>query len=195
MSNTEGFWSGEFGDDYHKRNRVDYRDRLPFWQSAVQYTEPRSVLEIGCGPGWNLLALREVQPTLDLYGIEINEGAVAEARSNNLKVDHGTFDTAKAMYEPGAVDLVFTSGVLIHVAPDDLDRCMNAMIEISGRYVMAIEYDADREVPRVYRGHDDKLWARPYGKLLEKKGLKLLSEGMAGGWESATYYLLEKAQT
>jgi hypothetical protein len=87
-----------------------------------------------------------------------------------------------------------TSGVLIHVAPDALEVTMRAIIDVSARYVLAIEYDSDEEEEVDYRGHKGKLWKRPFGRLYQALGLRLLSYGEAGGFEKCTYWLLDKEQ-
>ena len=54
---TKDFWSGEFGEEYLKRNRVDWRKRIPFWKDVIDMTGARSVFELGCNAGWNLSAI------------------------------------------------------------------------------------------------------------------------------------------
>ena len=48
MSDTEAFWAGTFGNDYTARNRVDWHARIPFWESALEFTAANAILEVGC---------------------------------------------------------------------------------------------------------------------------------------------------
>src|SRR3990172_5611535 len=89
---TEEFWAGEFGDDYTKRNRVDWIKRIPFWRDIVAKTGLGRVLEVGCNSGWNLSALRLITPSwMELCGMDVNESALREA--GNLH-----FDTLPALH-------------------------------------------------------------------------------------------------
>jgi len=192
VSATEQFWAGEFGSEYHKRNRPEWQQRVPFWESAMQFTSAHSVLEVGCGPGWNLLAIQAIARDAEMYGIEINPGAVEEARQQGLDVRQGTAVSIAGLYDQGSIDMVFTAGVLIHVPPDELETVMRAIAMVSAQYVLAIEYAADTEQMIDYRGNADRLWKRPYGQLYQDMGLRLLSEGVAGGFNECTYWLLQK---
>jgi hypothetical protein len=92
-----------------------------------------------------------------------------------------------------AYELVFTSGVLIHVAPNDLPAFMKAIVHASADYVLAIEYAADKEEEIPYRGQHRALWKRPYGKLYEQMGLTLALQGDAGaGFDRCQFWLLRK---
>lgn len=191
--NTIDFWAGDFGRDYTKRNRVDWQARMPFWESALEYTAAQSVLEVGCNAGWNLRAIQGLRPSIEVYGVDVNQGAVNEAREQfGLEVHCTDALGIRALHDAGSVDLVFTAGMLIHVAPEDLETIMRTIIDISARYVVAVEYASDETLEIEYRGHAGKLWKRPYGKLYEALGLRLLSEGTAGGFDECTYWLLEK---
>ena len=192
---TEAFWAGNFGNEYLQRNRVNWQDRVPFWQSAVEYCAPATALEVGCNAGWNLRAIQEVDSSIELFGVDVNAAAVEEARQQGFEVQHTSAVTIAGLYDAGSIDLVFTCGVLIHVAPEDLDPIMRAIVATSGRYVLAVEYAADEEEEIEYRGHAGKLWKRPFGKLYEQLGLKLLSVGEAGGFDDCVYWLLEKPQS
>ena len=192
---TEEFWAGKFGNEYLERNQVNWQERAPFWQSAVEYCAPATALEVGCNRGHNLQAIQSVDSSIELYGVDVNATAVEEARQQGFEVQCTSAVTIAGLFDPGSIDLVFTCGMLIHVAPEDLDSVMRAIVATSGRYVLAVEYAADQEEEIEYRGHAGKLWKRPFGKLYEQLGLKLLSVGEAGGFDECVYWLLEKPQS
>jgi pseudaminic acid biosynthesis-associated methylase len=188
-------WSGKFGNEYHARNRVDIAARADFWQSAIEFTSATSVLEVGCGPGWNLLAIQKVHPPMELYGVDINAGAVEEARQQGIEAQAGSALHLPAMYEAGSKDLVFTAGALIHIPPADLEQVMRGIVHVSARFVLAVEYhEQEGEVEVEYRGQKGALWRRNFGRLYQDMGLNLLSEGVAGGFDACQYYLLEKPE-
>jgi pseudaminic acid biosynthesis-associated methylase len=192
MTDTNQLWSGSFGNAYHDRNRVDWKARVPFWQSAIEYTTPASVFELGCGPGWNLMAIAECAPATDLFGADLNLSAVNEARSQGFEVQQATEHGIAGMYPSGSMDLVATCGCLIHVPPAQLEGVMRSLVDLSARYVLAVEYDADTEEEVEYRGVKGALWKRPYGALYMGLGLRLISFGEADGFNACHYYLMEK---
>ena len=193
MRDTTDFWSGAFGSDYTKRNRVDWRQRQPFWQSAIEYMHPASVLEVGANAGWNLMALQACDSSIDLAGIDVNQTAVNEARANGLEVQLCDAMGLRGLHQSGSFDLVFTAGVLIHVPPTDLLPVMALIRDTSAKYVLAVEYAADEETEVEYRGHAGKLWKRPFGKLYQDLGLQLVAEVEgAEGFDNCTAWLLEK---
>jgi SAM-dependent methyltransferase len=183
----ESWWAGESGDEYLKRNRVDWRARIPFWHDILKFTGARSVYEVGCNAGWNLSAIQEVARA-KLYGCEINQRAASQAVLAGLSgVECG--DAERCM---GGAELIFTAGVLIHVAPTDLPKLLRLIVKCSGHWILAIEYAADVEEMIEYRGQSQLLWKRPYGKLYEALGLKVLHTGEATGFDRCTYWLMEK---
>ena len=79
-------------------------------------------------------------------------------------------------------DLVFVSGVLIHINPLELGRVYDLMYHASKKYIMLSEYYNPVPVEVNYRGHDGKLFKRDFaGELWDKyPDLKLLGYGF--GW-------------
>lgn len=188
-------WSSTFGNAYHDRNRVDFRARIPFWQSAIEFCTPASVFELGCGPGWNLRAIHACSPNTMLHGADVNAQAVNEARAAGLEAQHIGAHGIAGLYPAGSMDLVATAGCLIHIPPADLERTMRDLIDLAGRFVLAIEYDAEEETEVEYQGKKGMLWKRPFGKLYEAMGLRLLSVvDKAEGFDDCTAYVLEKPQ-
>lgn len=184
MNAQEQFWSGQFGDEYTARNRVDWRARIPFWKSMLDETGARSVYEFGCNAGWNLSAIRRCYPDVAVYGTDLNDNARGQAKVAGIPVG----DRTKRRYE-----LVVTVGVLIHVAPDSLESVMDHLLHASSDYVLAVEYSAAQEEEVTYRGHAERLWRRPYGKLYMDMGLEMVRHGPAGkGFDNCTYWLLRK---
>src|SRR3546814_8043239 len=116
---------------------------------------PQSVLEVGCNIGRNLLALRHFVP--ELHGIEPNPRACAIARGlpelTGARIAEG--DGFALPYGDASVDLVFTSGVLIHVAPDDLGRMVDEVVRVARRYVLCIEYFSHEPQAVKYHGLEE----------------------------------------
>lgn len=168
--NTKDFWSGNFGDDYTKRNRVDWILRIPFWKGIMDITRSRSVHEFGCNAGFNLSAIRRACTDVEVSGNDVNEQALYQCNAAGIPA----WNVMPASLRR---ELVFTCGVLIHIAPEDLKATMQSIVDASCDYVLAVEYNAATEEEVLYRGNEGKLWKRPYGKLYEDMGLKLIVQG------------------
>lgn len=188
MNAQEQFWSGNFGDDYLKRCRVNWPARIPFWSDIIGKTWARSVYEFGCNAGWNLSAIRSIAPHAALYGNDINEQATYQAEMAGLEVKNSSF-----IHHPdNSIELVFTAGVLIHIAPENLMTVMQSIVHASCDYVLAVEYAAIKEEEVNYRGHAERLWRRPYGALYEAMGLTLVEQGQAAGFDDCAFWLMRK---
>jgi ubiquinone/menaquinone biosynthesis C-methylase UbiE len=77
-----------------------------------------------------------------LHAVEPNEKAYAEVIENPILQDttiHNT-DGFNLPYSDNSIDLVFTSGVLIHVAPDDLDKMIGEIFRVAKKYIDNVKY-------------------------------------------------------
>jgi spore coat polysaccharide biosynthesis protein SpsF len=183
-------WAGEFGDQYLCRNRVDWRKRTGFWKSMIDITGARSVSEFGCNAGWNLSAIRRVSIDTMLFGCDVNENAVEQALSAGIDAISGSILHCPA-------ELVFTAGVLIHIPPESLAETMQKIVDASFDYVLAVEYasHSGEEEAIDYRGNDEMLWRRDYGRLYQGMGLELVDQWEVGdeqGFDSCIAWLLRK---
>ena len=189
MNRQEDYWSGAAGDAYQMRNQVDWMARVPFWSYMLKLLEPKSVLDVGCGPGWNQLAIGFIDENLPTLGVDVNESALKQAVTAGAKVHYGrAIDLI-----PNSAHLVCTSGVLIHVPPEELVDTMQSIIDASQRYVLAIEYHSQAAEHVVYRGESELLWKRPYGQLYRELGLTLVdSWWKAEGFDRCHYWAFKK---
>ena len=181
------FWRSEFGKDYAKRNNNPItedglRRLMRDWGRMLQHAvnpKPASVLEVGCNIGRNLMALRHFVETL--HAVEPNPWAVEAARASlelqGIDIREGNgFDLP---FGDASIDLVFTSGVLIHVAPDDLGRMVDEIMRVSRRYVVCIEYFSHEPAEMQYHGRGGFLFKRDFGRFYLDRfpGLRVLDYG------------------
>lgn len=164
------FWRGTFGDSYTDRNnlRTDLlHARVALWSKILSHTvgaPPASILEVGANIGINLRALRAltggrlraVEPNAKARSILVEDGVV--------RPEDAIAGIASKIDLPDAVaDLVFTSGVLIHIHPDDLDNSMREIERCTSRWIVSIEYFAAMPTEISYRGHSGVLFKRDFG--------------------------------
>jgi pseudaminic acid biosynthesis-associated methylase len=185
------FWSGKEGSAYTNRNRVDWAKRVPFWQHIIDVTNAGSFLEVGTNAGWNLRAIKSLRKDAVMSGVDLNQDALSEIQGS-FDVEIMPGHKVAEFFGADACELAFTSGVLIHVPPEDLTATMTAIRDVSSQYVLAVEYDSPDAQEIEYRGRQGLLWKRPYGKLYQSLGLTLVESGVAEGFDQCHYWLLEK---
>jgi pseudaminic acid biosynthesis-associated methylase len=195
MTEQLQLWRSDFGRAYTDRNDHDKPERAAAWRRLLDGIDASRILEVGCNVGWNLEYLTRLGYG-ELFGIEPQRHAVERARSRRPEwaVFQGT--AFELPFRDGWFDLAFTSGVLIHISPDDVGRAMDEIHRVSKRWIVAIEYDAPTEQALAYRGHDGALWKRDHGALWQARhALRLVRRielGAADGYDDCTAHLFEK---
>jgi spore coat polysaccharide biosynthesis protein SpsF len=199
------FWRGDFGNAYTGRNVASAEQmqaRLALWSEILSHTisaPPASILEVGANLGINLRALRQlssarryaVEPNDSARKILVQDGVVAED-----DVRDGIASTIK--FSDGVADLGFTSGVLIHIHPENLAASLKEIHRCSKRWIACIEYFSDKPEMIPYRGFDDRLFKRDFGGLwLDSfSDLRVVAYGFAWkrvtGLDNLTWWLFEK---
>jgi pseudaminic acid biosynthesis-associated methylase len=170
-------WRGEFGDQYSKRNLFDpegidemYQRKYGVSRTAINRRSladiPKSVsiLEVGCNLGNQLILLHEMG-FQNLTGIEIHEDVVKDAQS---RVPWARVMVGSALNIPfpdTSFDLVFTSGLLIHIAPEDLSVAMSEIYRCAKSWIWGFEYFSPEMTEVLYRGHSNLLWKADYARL------------------------------
>jgi spore coat polysaccharide biosynthesis protein SpsF len=166
----ERLWRGGFGDAYTERNAVSETKLAALtanWAAILRSTigaPPRSILEVGANVGLNLRALARLTGA-DLYAVEPN------ARAREALVADGVVPAGRALdglceaipLADRSVELAFTSGVLIHIHPDNLLASCREIHRVSSRYVVCIEYFAATPEEVLYRDQSDALFKRDFG--------------------------------
>ena len=173
-------WLSDFGRSYTDRNpknidEMDQTYRREFGVSRSQlnsefiHSLDRSIriLEVGSNVGAQLDGLARMGFT-DLTGVELQAYAIERAEAL-LPAAHFIEGSALDLpFEDGAFDLVFTSGVLIHISPDNLDTVLGEIHRCSSRFIWRFEYFADQLTAVPYRGQDNLMWKGDYrGRYLQ----------------------------
>jgi len=189
-------WKSNFGVEYTNRNVILPESRINAFRSIIKDLNINKILEIGCNVGHNLIALSKIGD-FKLIGLEPSKYAVLQGRSysNNISILEG--DIFDIPFKNGYFELVFTSGVLIHINLADLPKAIDEMYRVSNKYVLAIEYYSEVESVIPYRGHDNLLWKRDFKKIFVERhpDLKLLRNGFLdreNGFDRTHWWLFEK---
>lgn len=105
-----------------------------------------SIFEVGYFAGRNIKHVKEAFPNVDISGLEINPKASKFAR-DKLQMPYLLCMDAHDMHNINdQYDIVFTSGMLIHVPPNDIPELLKKMHKITSKYLMHIESIGNNEV-------------------------------------------------
>lgn len=193
----EQLWSGEFGDQYAARNAEAWQRRGPFWRGLLGKIDVARALEVGCNVGANLHWLSEILEPTGVFGVDVNEEALARARALLPNANVVLASARELPFRDRWFDLVFTAGVLIHIPPATLPLAMGEIVRCSRRYVLCSEYFAEEPTEVPYRGESGALFKRDFGGLYQElfPDLRLLEQGHLGhdeGWDDVTWWLFER---
>jgi pseudaminic acid biosynthesis-associated methylase len=169
-------WTGDFGRTYTDRNTLDvegvdhlYQNNYGISKSEINaaflrgIAKDASFLEAGCNSGNQLLLLKQMGYT-NISGVEIQPYALENARRRLPGVTLKQGSLLSIPFEDASFDVVFTTVVLIHIAPRDLPRAMDEIYRCSRQYIWGLEYYAPSPTEVLYRGHTDLLWKMDYAR-------------------------------
>lgn len=193
MSNNfqENFWSGEFGKNYTDRNTFspEELDKMFIELYGVSNTslnedflnnivsKDAKILEVGCNVGNNLRLLQKMGYK-NLYGIELQSYAVERSKELTKGVNIIQASAFDIPFKDEYFDLVFTFGVLIHIAPENLSKIMGEIVRCSKKYVWGLEYYTEDFMELNYRDNQNAMWKGNYANeyLKNHSQLKLLRQ-------------------
>lgn len=208
------FWKGDFGKDYTDRSTYqsleDWDKEYVEWYGVAKTAlnekflgfldkETARILEVGCNLGYQLQGLQAIG-FKQLYGVELQEYAAEKARKlqKHINIIQGSgFDLP---FKDGYFDVVFTNGVLIHIAPEHLLSFTSEIVRCSKKYIWGLEYYSETLQEVNYRGNQGYLWKMDYAqfyldnfpnlKLIKKELLHIKVEQEKGNVDCM--FLLEK---
>jgi 2-polyprenyl-3-methyl-5-hydroxy-6-metoxy-1,4-benzoquinol methylase len=137
-------------------NRPMFLNLLASWVAAVpdvdarlQADPPARVADVGCGEGWSSIALARAYPNIEVHGLDLDDGSIAQARQNlsgTAEADRVRFEVRNAA-DPrlsGRFDLV-TAFETIHDMADPVGalRAMRALLAPGGVVIVADERVAE----------------------------------------------------
>jgi len=169
-------WVGDFGKEYTDRNFMSldemedlYRKNYGFTRTELnnkflgELDHSALILEVGSNIGNQLLCLQKMGFS-KLYGIELQSHAVeiSQSRTKNINIIQG--EASDIPFKDGFFDMVFTSGLLIHIPPSDLGQVMKETVRCSKKYIFGFEYFSENPKEIEYRGHRNLLWKADFAR-------------------------------
>ncbi|AXX93550.1 methyltransferase type 11 [Malaciobacter molluscorum LMG 25693] len=183
-------WEDNFGSDYLQRNIYSPEQLDEFYKNRYGYSRTQlnnqflkdiskdaKILEVGTNIGNQLLHLQNMG-FKNLYGIEIQNRAInyAKKRADNLNIIKG--DALDIPFKDNFFDVVFTSGVLIHISPKNINFAIDEIYRVSNSYIWGFEYYADEYIDLMYQGNKDLMWKANFMKIYQerKQNLRKIDE-------------------
>jgi pseudaminic acid biosynthesis-associated methylase len=195
-------WTGIAGHEYIERNDfADYKleQGVTAYKRILKGLTFNSLLEVGANIGLNLWFINGIKYK-ELYAVEPYKEAYNRLISQNLFHLKEAYNCSgyDIPLNDGEIDIVMTSGVLIHVAPDNLKRMTDEIVRVSKKYIICSEYFSYNPETIPYRGQTGLLFKRDFGKwYVDNYNLKCVNYGFL--WESElpifnnlTWWVFEK---
>ncbi len=187
-------WKGEFGKKYFERNSQSVEELNSSYIKKYGVTRtvlnkeflkgiPKDVkiLEVGSNIGLQLMAIQKLGFN-DLTGIEIFQEAIEKSKKITPGINTLKADAQDIPFKDNWFDLVFTSGVLIHIHPDNLSKVIDEICRVSKKFVWGFEYFSEKLQKINYRGNENRLWKTDFVKayLERRPELELLKAKNVG---------------
>jgi pseudaminic acid biosynthesis-associated methylase len=165
------FWRTEFGNSFTDRNDfntvesvdLDYKNRSGVTRREMNreflsgLPKDARILEIGANMGGQLAAL-QADGFTNLYGVDVNDYAIEKAKKTFDGLNVIKAYASDLPFKDGFFDLAFTSVVLIHIHPDQLEPVMREIHRVTRRYIWGYEYYSPTLQEINYRGNTNVCW-------------------------------------
>jgi len=165
--NFEGDWKqGDYKDSVDHPHREEIIKIL----KSIPDIFGKSILEIGCNSGPNLIKIKNNFPMGQLAGIDISERAIKEGQRLLPEADLRVGTADKLPWSDKSFDIVLADAVLMYVGPDKIINTIGEMIRVAKDIIIIVDFHnfGDDIFGKINGGH----WSRNYIKLFEKFGLK-----------------------
>jgi len=202
MNKQEIFWRDTYSKEYISRNsEFDIDSGVKAWGIMLRNTEAiSSVLECGSNIGRNINILNHVLPSATKSIVEISPDAYNIVTQRYKLANAQNCSIIEAEFPPHSFDLVFTTGVLIHIAPENLIKNLNKMYCLSKRYILFCEMFSRVPATVRYKNEDDLLFTRDYGRFfVEHFEARIVDYGFlwghyfdAAGFDDGHFWVFEK---
>lgn len=170
-------WNGDFGKAYTDRNPHLLEELEALYERNYGITRAgmnkrfldgidrsAKILEVGCNIGIQLICLKQMG-FRNLYGLELQEYAIrkSQVRATEIEIIQGSAFNIPS--RNNSFDLVFTSGVLIHIVPSELPIILEEIHRCTRTYIWGFEYYSDVTTQVDYFGNNNLLWKEDFTKL------------------------------
>lgn len=138
-----------------------------------------SILEVGCGYGWHLqpIAQRHTAQSGRIVGGDFSHGQLRRGRQflSGLPVGLAQFDARRLPFAAKSFDVLFTSGTLCYIHPDELNATLGEFRRVARRYIIGLEYAEEHATPAVLaRMREVEWYSHHYARSFRQAGIRTL---------------------
>lgn len=172
-ADARAYWTLRGGEEYFREQEGQpaRTARSEWLAERIAAYRPRSILEVGCGYGKQLSALRrQLDDEVRLVGLDFSPTQLGRARTYlathpevQLVLGSGT----RLPFGDGAFDLVLTSAVILHNPPRAAERIRREVLRVARRFAA---HNEDTDVTYNRYGYDTAAWYRGEGIPLAESG-------------------------
>ena len=182
LKNQENYWKNR--GQVYRQEFFDsgYADREIFFQDIfikiLKELKFNSILELGCGFGWNLGRIKK-EFDVRIFGIDFSNTQLDNAKiflnnDNKIKLSQG--DITKLPYKNNSIDVLFSFGVFMNLHKNIVNLAIDEAIRVSNKYIIHVEpinqfYTKELLSNRVFKTN---IISHNYLEIYKKKGLKLV---------------------
>ena len=153
----------------------------------------KSVLEVGCNIGPNLLRIQDEFPKTKLAGVDINEFAINEGKKLLKNVDLQVGDLKELPFKNKSFDFIVADAVLIYVDPSKINEVVMEMDRVCKKGMIIVEWHNEESVTGKVKEYH---WCRNYKVLLEEFGYKVEVQRISKeNWPTPKWYQLGRVYT
>ncbi len=153
------YWTLRGGHDYFREQEgQEHRTQRAGWVARrIARYRPTSILEIGCGYG---KLIRAIRATTDapITGVDFSPSQLGMARGyleGVEGVDLALASGARLPFPDGSFDMVITSAVILHNAPPIAEAIRREVVRVAARFAA---HNEDVDVTYNRYGYDTAAW-------------------------------------
>lgn len=165
------YWTLRGGEEYFREQEGQpaRTARAEWMATRIAAYQPMSILEVGCGYGKQLRALRN-HLDVPMTGIDFSPSQLGLARSylaDQPAIDLVLGSGTALPFPDDAFDLVLTSAVILHNAPELAEQIRREVVRVARRWAV---HNEDTDVTYNRFGYDTAAWYAERGIVLAEAG-------------------------
>lgn len=165
--------------NYWRKRKIDWQQAYsstidhPHREMIVDALAPflfRSVLEIGCASGPNLMNFLRHWPDLQVGGVDISEDAIRQAKKH---MPYGAFEVRDAdvlYFSKDCTDATISDACLIYFGPKKVRKALKEINRCTRNVIVLCEFHSTSWFKRLLLRWTSGYFAHDYTKLLEECG-------------------------
>lgn len=171
-------WAETFDDDPWQK---EIHPQHTWLLKKIKESNPKSILEIGCGFGRNIVFLLDqgIAPQ-KISGVDISKKMIKHAATyiKNKKVELLSANVLDLPFSDRAFDTTFAHGLFMHVQPKDVQQAIKETMRVTKNTIICVEQnyliDGDKSSDYTFLHNYKQLFTKNGGIIKEYRSNKKL---------------------